>query len=130
MSRRDFCETFLAALSRGDFDALGGMLAADFVVHEAEGLPYGGDYHGVEGWRALSEAIVATWGGFRVTRTDFYGETENSLVVRLFIKGRSRKNGTPFESSVLELWQFDDGGLLREITPYYWDTQALAAINA
>lgn len=129
MSHRDFCETFLAALSRGDFDALGAMLAADFVVHEAAGLPYAGDYYGVEGWRTLSAAIVATWGGFRVTSKEFHGETENSLVVRLFVQGRSRKTGTAFETTVLELWQFD-GGLLREITPYYWDTQALAAINA
>ena len=129
MSHRDLSERFLAALAIGDFDTLGTLLAPGFVVHEPAGLPYGGDYAGVEGWRTLSKAIVATWAGFRITAKEFCGETEDSLVVRLFVQGRARKSGAPFETSVLELWKFRDG-LLAEITPYYWDTQALAALNA
>ena len=38
------------------------------------------------------------------------GETEDTLVVRLAISGRSRKTGTPFESTVLELVSFQPGG--------------------
>jgi ketosteroid isomerase-like protein len=128
MSHRAFCERFLAALAAGDFDAVGAMLDPDFVLEEAAGLPYAGTYRGVDGWRALSKAIVATWGGFRARILEVPGEGADTLVVRLAISGRSRKTGTPFESTVLELWRFRDGRL-REIVPYYWDTHHLATID-
>jgi ketosteroid isomerase-like protein len=111
-------------MSAGDFDALGAMLDESFVVHEAPGLPYGGDYHGIAGWRALSQAVVSTWAGFRIKPLEFLGETTDTFVVRFAISGRSRKTGKTFESTVLELWKFN-GVRLREITPYYWDTHAL-----
>lgn len=125
MSHREFCERFIAAMSVGDFDALALMLDENFVVHEAQGLPYAGDYHGIEGWRALSQAVVSTWASFRLKPLEFLGETPESFVVRFAISGRSRKTGKLFDSTVLELWKFN-GARLREITPYYWDTHALA----
>lgn len=125
MTHREFCERFIAAMSVGDFDTQGAMLDEHFVVHEAEGLPYAGDYRGIDGWRALSKAVVATWAGFRLKPLEFLGETADTFVVRFAISGRSRKTGKTFESTVLELWKFN-GGQLREITPYYWDTHALA----
>jgi ketosteroid isomerase-like protein len=125
VSHREFCERFLAAMSAGDFDTQNSMLDESFVVHEAEGLPYAGDYHGIAGWRALSQAVVATWKGFRLRPLEYLGETGDTFVVRFAISGRSRKTGKPFESTVLELWKFN-GVRLREITPYYWDTHALA----
>jgi hypothetical protein len=125
MSHREFCERFVASMSTGDFAALAPMLAGNFVVHEAQGLPYAGDYHGIEGWRRLCQAVVASWAGFRVEPLELLGETADTFVVRFAISGRSRKTGTPFESTVLELWRFE-GSLLREITPYYWDTHLLA----
>ena len=128
MNFREFSEVFLTTLAAGDFDRLAPMLDPDFVVHEAAALPYGGDYHGVDGWRQLSNAIAASWAGFRIERKEVYGETADSLVIRLFLKGRSRRTGIPFETSVLELWRFREGRL-REITPYYWDTHLLASIN-
>jgi ketosteroid isomerase-like protein len=112
-------------MSVGDFDTQGAMLDESFVVHEAEGLPYAGDYHGIAGWRALSKAVVATWGGFALKPMEFLGETADTFVVRFRISGRSRKTGKTFDSTVLELWKFNDGRLW-EITPYYWDTHALA----
>jgi ketosteroid isomerase-like protein len=125
VSHREFCERFVASMSVGDFDALAVMLDEDFVVHEADGLPYAGDYHGIAGWRALSQAVVSTWGSFRLKPLEFLGETADTFVVRFAISGRSRKTGKSFESTVLELWKFN-GARLREITPYYWDTHALA----
>lgn len=125
MSHRKFCERFIAAMSAGDFETQGSMLHDGFVVHEAAGLPYAGDYHGIDGWRALSKAVVATWAGFRLQPLEFLGETEDTFVVRFAISGRSRKTGKVFESTVLEIWKFS-GWQLREITPYYWDTHELA----
>jgi len=128
MSHRNLAERFMAALKVGDFDTMATMLAPDFVVHEPDGLPYAGDYKGIEGWRDLTAQVIAAWAGFNIERIEYYGETSDSLVIRLFLKGRSRKTGKPFETTVLELWRFR-GGLLSEISPHYWDTHALTALN-
>jgi uncharacterized protein len=128
MKHRKFCERFVAALAAGDFDTMGTMLHPDFVVVEADGLPYAGIYRGLDGWRALSRAVVETWAGFSIRPIAFLGETSNTFVVRFAISGRSRKTGNAFETTVLELWQFRDG-LLAAIDPYYWDTHLLALVN-
>lgn len=128
MIYREFCQRFLAIRAAHDFDTLATMLTDDFVIHEAPGLPHAGDYRGIEGWRALSATLSGIWDGFRVTGTEFFGETDDSLVLRHVVEGRSRNTGIAFKTTVLELWQFRDGAL-REITPFYWDTQALAALN-
>jgi ketosteroid isomerase-like protein len=128
MSRSAFCQRFIAAVTAGDLDAVAELIDPEFVVTEAEGLPYAGTYRGVDGWRALSKAIVATWGGFRLQLLEVLGETADTLVVRFAIFGRSRKTGTPFASTVLELWRFR-GDRLCEIVPYYWDTHHLASID-
>jgi ketosteroid isomerase-like protein len=128
MSRRAFCERFFAAITSGNMDEVAGLIDPEFVVTEAEGLPYAGTYRGVDGWRALSKAIVAAWGSFKLQPLEYLGETADTIVVRFAISGRSRKTGTPFESTVLELWRFR-GDRLREIVPYYWDTHHLATIS-
>jgi ketosteroid isomerase-like protein len=128
VSHRDFCERFFAAVSTGDFTAISGMLDPDFVVHEAAGLPYAGTYRGIDGWRDLSKAVISTWADFKIRPLEFLGETDDTFVVRFALSGRSRKKGTSFETSVLELWRFRAGRLC-EIVPYYWDTHHLAMIE-
>jgi hypothetical protein len=104
------------------------MLHSDFEIVEAEGLPYGGCYRGFEGWRRLSDAILSTWSGFRIKLIEMHGDDE-SAVLRFDISGRSRRTGTAWQSSVLELWKFRDG-LLARIDPYYFDTHLLAKADA
>ena len=129
MGHRQFSERFLAAMRAGDEAALREMMDPDFTVEEADSLPYGGTYRGVEGWMTLSRAVVAAWAGFRLELADYVAETPDSLVVRFRIAGRSRKTGRSFESSVMEWWMFKEGRLLR-ILPYYFDTHLLVAANA
>ena len=62
-------------------------------------------------------------------RIEYLGETEDTLVVRFAISGKSRKTGKVFDSTVMELWRFRDDHLC-EILPYYWDTHLLVSANA
>lgn len=128
MSFRDFGQRFLLAMNKGDFEATAEMLDPEFVVEEAAGLPYAGTYHGIAGWRTLCEAVIRTWAQFDLKLLEFLGETSDSLVVKFAISGRSRQTQRPFETTVLELWRFRDGRLLR-IDPYYFDTHLLAIAN-
>lgn len=128
MSHQQFAERFLAAVRGGDEATMREMLHPDFELEEAASLPYGGVYRGVDGWLSLCRAVVATWSKFRLTFLEFAGEAADSLVVRFAISGCSRRTLKPFESSVLELWRFKDGKLIR-IAPYYFDTQLLVRAN-
>lgn len=129
MKYRAFCEQFIAALGRGDWEAMERMIHPDFEVIEAEGLPYAGSFRGFDGWRRLSDAVLATWSGFRISPIEMHGGEDESAIVRFAISGRSRKTGKAWESSVLELWKFRDGRLAR-IDPYYFDTHLLAEADA
>ena len=124
MDYRDFCDRFMAALQAGDRDALAAMMHPDFRVEEAESLPYGGVYRGVDGWLTLARAVIRAWKEFEIRPIEFPGESQDRFLVRFRISGRSRKTEKPFETTVLELWSFHEGRLI-EIAPYYFDTHAL-----
>lgn len=129
MDAQDFLDICAPALRAGDFGAIAPLLHPDFVVHEAPSLPYAGDFHGVEGWRDLSRAVVGAWEDFRFDIVEHHGSPARTMIVRFRISGRSRRTGKAFDTTVLEMWRFRDG-LLAEITPYYWDTAGLAAVHA
>lgn len=129
MKYRGFCEQFVAALGVGDWARMEQLLHPDFEVVEAAGLPYAGVYRGAEGWRRLSDAVLSTWSGFRLALMEMHGGNEDAAVLRFAMSGRSRKTGTAWETSVLELWKFRDDRLIR-IDPYYFDTHLLARADA
>jgi uncharacterized protein len=126
MSHRDFSERFLAALRTGDTAMMGAMLHPDFELIEADSLPYGGTYRGLDGWLALTRAVGTAFAGFRLTLLDVAGEGPESIVLHFAIAGRIRATGVPFESRVLEYWRFRDGKLWR-IDPFYFDTHLIVA---
>ena len=128
MKYQKFCDKFFVALMAGDVETQNQMLADDFVVTEADGLPYAGTYRGPDGWQELAKAVVKVWSGWRLNRIEYLGETANSLVVRFAISGKSRKTGRSFDSTVMELWRFRNDRLC-EILPYYWDTHLLVTAN-
>jgi ketosteroid isomerase-like protein len=118
----------MAATRSDDEAALASMLHPEFEIEEASGLPYAGIYRGVEGWRALSRAVVAAWSKFRISTLEYPGEGEASFTVRFAISGSSRRSGKAFETTVLELWKFRDEKLYR-IYPYYFDTHLIAVTD-
>jgi ketosteroid isomerase-like protein len=128
MKYRGFCERFIAALGAADWAGMEQMLHPDFEVVEADGLPYAGIYRGAAGWRSLSDAILATWSGFRISLMEMHGG-DDAAVLRFAMSGRSRRTGRAWQSSVLELWKFRDDKLVR-IDPYYFDTNLLAKADA
>lgn len=126
MTHHDFAHRFLAALRAGDTAAMGDMLHPDFELVEADSLPYGGSYRGLDGWLALTRTVTATFVGFRLELLDVAGEGADSIVLHFAISGRGRRSGTSFASRVLEYWRFRDGKLWR-IDPFYFDTHLIVA---
>jgi ketosteroid isomerase-like protein len=101
-----------------DFDNL--------VMHEPEGLPYGGTYHGKKGLLDGITAINAVWK--RVRFSDLrYSVGEDLAIVHFTMTATSRATGKELLMPVCEVWRFRNG-LAFDVSPFYWDTHAVRGL--
>lgn len=121
-------ERFYQFALAGDTAGINSLLHPQFIGYEADGLPYAGTYHGVEGWWHLVQTVYSTWKDFtpeiQYIMTDDSGQRVGAM---LKISGADITSGEKFQSTLFELWGFQDG-LISEVRPYYWDTQMLSEI--
>ena len=105
---------------KGDMAGMIALLAPNIVVHEANGLPYGGVYHGHAGMGALFQKLVGILDHFRVLPEDFF-VSGPVVIAKIRVVGRARATGQSIDMPVLEMWTLEKG-LVTEIRPFYWDT--------
>jgi uncharacterized protein len=105
------------------------LLHPNFEIVEAPSLPYGGTYRGPEGWVQLLEDFAAAWAHARVTPLWTLGKADGNRFAKMYrVSGVSTKTGKAFDTEVFELWEFEDGKIIR-CTPYYYDTKLLADLH-
>jgi ketosteroid isomerase-like protein len=109
----------------GDFTPLQQFFAPDFVLHQAEGLPYGGVWRGHDGLRRFFAAMSRTWAAFDFGEQAFLATT-SPLVVLTSVRARARATGRELEFPILQTITVA-GGRITEVRPFYWDTAAIAA---
>jgi ketosteroid isomerase-like protein len=119
---------FMAATAverRGD---RGSLLHDDFVVHEAGGLPFSGDYHGPHGFFELlsrmNDVLELTAGP---VTTDPLGD--NVVAARFRLTFMSRATGKSVEMGLVEIYTVRDGQIA-ELDVYYKDPAAVTALLA
>jgi ketosteroid isomerase-like protein len=107
------------------WDVVRPYVADDLVLHVPEGLPFGGDYHGWEGYINILKTIGAFFselkGGSREIAT-----VGNKVIVMNTLTGRIAKNGQPISFPLTDIWELRDGKVV-EITAFYYDTKAISA---
>jgi ketosteroid isomerase-like protein len=116
---------FYGHMSEGRLDAAVAMLHEDLYVHESDELPYGGAYHGPDGFLELAtrlDAVCAT----ELLGIEAHGSGDTAAV---HMKGRftSRSSGQSVETEVVELVTFRDGRIVR-MNIFYKDPNAIAAL--
>lgn len=109
----------------GDFETMLSFMDHDLVIHEADSLPYGGTYHGPEGFRRLITAVFQTFRSFEV-EVDGMLSDGDQVIAMLRLKLGLKDSDRVFETRVAEYWRLRDGKAI-ELRPFYWDTAALAA---
>jgi len=104
------------------------LLHDDFVVHEAGGLPFSGDYHGPQGFFALLSRMndVLELRAGPVT-TDPLGD--NVVAARFRLTFISRASGESVEMGLVEIYTVRDGQIA-ELDVYYKDPAAVTALLA
>jgi len=119
---------FSKAVGENDLDRACSLLHHDFVVHEAGGLPYSGEYHGPQGFRELlakmNESMELTAGPISHDPL-----SDDTVALRFGLTFTARTSGESVEMNVVELYRVRDG-LIVELDVYYKDPGAVTALLA
>ena len=91
-------------------------------------MPYGGQWHGLDGWQELKKAINDVWSELELKIRHVAGSPDDTCFVILAeLRARSRSTNDVYASPVMEKWGWRDG-LLALVQPYYWDTARVKQI--
>jgi hypothetical protein len=119
---------FVKAIAGEQFDDARALLHREFVVYEAGGLPYSGEYRGPDGFFELlgkmNQAMELTPG-----ETFQYLLADNTVAIRGRLTFTSRASRQSVEMGLVEIYTVRDG-LIVELDVYYKDPSAVAALLA
>ncbi|MFE0020333.1 nuclear transport factor 2 family protein [Amycolatopsis sp. NPDC059021] len=100
------------------------FLWPDFVLHEPESMPYGGAWHGHDGFRRFLEVMTRTWSTMGPKEPPELVEQGGIVVVLATLHARARATGELVESPVSQVVRVREGRLA-EARMFYWDTEAI-----
>jgi ketosteroid isomerase-like protein len=121
-----YVQDLFAATGSGDWKAAESMLTADFVVTEADTVPFAGVYRGPGALQKLFEIVMASAGvvGLDIHEITAGGDRVVALL-DLLLEGTP-----PVRVPLAETFRFRDGKVC-EIRPYYFDpTPIVSAVAA
>lgn len=107
------------------FETLAPYFASDVVLHQAESLPYGGTWRGLDGMEQFFAAMSQAWEAFEMVEQHFLS-TADTAVVLTWVHARARATGRELGFPILQTIRVVDGRIA-EARPFYWDTAAVAA---
>ena len=124
-SPREALTAIYAAARARDWDKAHALIHPDFVLYEAECLPFGGEWKGRDALQRCAAAMYAAWESASVEIHDITGGDSHAVVV-LTLTMTSKRTGETFSQTVNECGLFEDG-LLKELRIHYFDAAEVAA---
>ena len=121
MDNKAVVSAFLAAAAAGDRATMAALLAPDVTITEADSLPFGGTHVGLAGFEALVRRVFLLWRETRVEIERLIADGEH-VVVLATMHARSKADGSALRMPIAEIWRLENGRV-REIRPFYFDTQ-------
>lgn len=122
----DVVRRFYEFMSEGRSADAVALIDDDFVLHEPRGLPFGGEYHGPEGFKA-SWARIMDFVEPELAGPVRFLDTGNPAVALL--RGRfTSPSGKVAETDIVELFSVRDGRIV-ELDVYYKDPSGVAALS-
>lgn len=123
-SPREMLSAVYAAAGEGDWDTVASLIHPDFVLYEAKGLPFGGEWRGKDALQRCAAAMYGTWAEANVDIHDITGGDQWAVVV-LTLTMTPKNGGETFKQTVCEAGSFEDG-LLKELRIHYFDAAEVA----
>jgi ketosteroid isomerase-like protein len=116
----DLVTRFYAAVARGDMEAAAAFIDHDrLMLLEADDLPFGGMYEGIDGFRALFVRMRELWKRAAVDGLSIMASGDTAIA-RLHLDVVSRKTGLREKLQLVEVCDCD-GGKIVKIQPFYFD---------
>ena len=122
---REMLSAVYAAAGARDWDTVESLIHPDFVLYEAECLPFGGEWRGKDALQRCAAAMYGTWADAKVDIHDITGGDSWAVTV-LTLTMTSKRTGETFSQTVNEAGSFEDG-LLKELRIHYFDAAEVAA---
>lgn len=119
-------ESLLNAFYSGDIPTVESLLAPSITVHQSAGLPYSGDFHGVEGFMTMASLLGRAFELENLSRKVL--DSGNESVLFLDLKFISRDTGKVGFTSNVEWYTFEDGKIL-DINVYYKDAALISGLT-
>lgn len=123
LSNKATVQKFYQAIFSGDWAGVEKCLSSNFVVYEADGLPYGGKYHGIVELKELFGRVAGYWNDLKIESKGLTSG-DGYVVGILEFSGTSKSTGKQVSMPIAEIVEFENG-LISSIKPVYWDTKAL-----
>lgn len=120
-------DRFFGGYASGDIDSVAALFHPDSVIHETTALPFGGDYHGPDGFRRLLGAMLADF-EFQALDPEYLPLGEDAIAVRMGARFTSRRSGAVVQFPVVEIYTMKDG-LIHDVDVYYKDPSAVANLH-
>jgi ketosteroid isomerase-like protein len=115
-------ERFVSAVFAGDRETIRALCDPDFELHEGSGLPFAGVYQGAEGFLHFLAVFAETFDIDRLEPVRAYqAEDPDSMAFDFDLRATVRSTGELFESTLVEVWTFRGGKVLR-IKPHYFNS--------
>lgn len=127
-SDKDVVKAFVDAFARGDIDTALGLLAADSLVDEADGLEFSGRYHGPDGFKKLLDTMGARLEA-TVDGCDYVVGDDGVVITKMALTFSSRATGRELPTRVTELYTVKDGRIAH-LDSFYKDPAGVAALYA
>jgi len=112
----------VADMLSGNLDGVLARLHPNIVVHEADSLPFGGDWTGRDGFANLV-ANLSSYAELDIPEYTIY-ETAVGMVIVMQVTLTSRASAATLRTRIAEIYRLTDG-LVSEIDVYYKDVKAV-----
>ena len=122
MRAQTIVQDFYANLAKGDRSAAYRLLAEDFVLKQADSLPYGGEYRGAAALDDFFRRFNGYWKEFHTLETAFY-EVGDRVFAQSQIRGRNDRNRL-IETEMIQVYKVEEQRIV-SAQPFYFDTALL-----
>jgi hypothetical protein len=124
----DFYDNLMSAVSDDDGDRIRALIDPSFTMYNDQSMPYGGVYHGPDGFLGMIRVVWATWRDTKVENLyQLEDTTGDNLNLVMKLGGYPGKCDDWTEVIVNELWTVRHGKAV-EARIWFWDATRLSKL--
>lgn len=126
-SNRQAIDIYYAAMTKGDFKAAESVLSDEFVLYEADSMPYAGEYKGQSGFRSFLKKFGDAWKEASFTDAKITSSTSGDFFM---VTGRfaAKTHQDKVVSMPIAETVTVRGGKFIEMRPFYYDTAQIEKV--